>query len=96
MMKIAESLSVMLTEEQKARIISTVETRSVNASLDNYAGEIAEMEAETLAEKGNVGEAGKLRQEAKLKFKEALKYDPTYKRAKENLAKLGLGVPLTL
>jgi hypothetical protein len=96
MFKISEYLKVMLADESKANIARNIETRSVNASLSNYAGEINLSDAAELLQKGKSAEAKKLKKLARSNFKKALKYDPKYKRAKKNLVKLTQGVPLTL
>ncbi|MBW1792767.1 MAG: hypothetical protein JRJ14_11055 [Deltaproteobacteria bacterium] len=70
--------------------------KRTGSSLDNYAGEIAEMEADALKKQGKLDEADKRLQKARERFEEALKHDPNYVKAKENLARLGLGIPMTL
>lgn len=94
--KVSGYLRAMLTEEEKERIAANIETRSVNASLNNYAGEIAVMESDALREQGKTDEADDLLQKAKKKFKKAIEHDPGYKKPKENLARLAMGIPLTL
>lgn len=94
--KVSEYLRAMLTEEEKARIAANIETRSINASLNNYAGEIAVMESDELREQGKLDEADELVKKAKKRFEKALKHDPDYKKPKENLARLAMGIPMTL
>jgi len=94
--KIIEFLEVMLSEEEKAKIVKVVETHSVDASLKNYSGEMAMVKAEELKRTGRKDEAARLLREAKERFSEALQYDPNYQRAKKNLATLAMAIPITL
>jgi len=94
--RISSYLKAMLTEEEKAKISMNIETMSINASLNNYAGEIAVMKADELLEQGKSDEADEVLKNAKKKFETALKHDPKYKKAKRNFKKLVMGFPLTL
>lgn len=94
--KISSYLKAMLTEKEKTKIAMNIETRSINASLNNYAGEIAVMKADELLEQGKSDEADEVLKNAKKNFKKALKHDPKYKKAKRNFKKLVMGIPLTL
>ncbi|MBN2297715.1 MAG: hypothetical protein JXM72_03935 [Deltaproteobacteria bacterium] len=89
-------LRVMLNEEEKARIMGNVETQSVDASLNNYSGEMAVSGAEDLKRAGKNKEALRLLEEAKEHFELALKYDPDYLRARDNLETLTMAIPITL
>jgi hypothetical protein len=86
----------MLDEEKQTKILNTIETKSVDASLKNYSGEIALMKADESKKMGQEKDANMFEKDAKQKFKEALEYDPTYERAKKNLAKLVMAIPMTL
>ncbi len=94
--KILKYLEAALNDEETSKIAENIETRSINASLNNYAGEIKVIRADELKERGEIKEADKELQEAKKNFKTALKHDPNYKRAKRNLAKLVMGMPMTI
>ena len=94
--KVIEFLKVMLTEEEKARIANKIETRSVEASLKNYSGEMATIKIDELQKAGKAEEAAKLKKDAKKMFNEALKEDPAYQRPKENMKKLMMAIPMTL
>jgi len=94
--KIIGFMEVMLSEEEKAKIVKAVETQSVDASLKNYSGEMAMVKAAELKRMGKREEAVRLLREAKERFSEALEYDPNYQRAKKNLATLVMAIPLTL
>ncbi len=94
--KISSYLKAMLTEEEKTKIAMNIETRSIIASLNNYAGEIAVMKADDLLEQGKSDEADEVLKNAKKNFQKALKHDPKYKKAKRNFKKLVMGIPLTL
>ncbi len=95
-LKISNYLKAMLNEDERIEIAQNVETRSYKASLANYAGESALLEARDLTGSGESGEAEFALQRAKDSFKKALKYDPGYQRAKNNLRQLLMGMPLTL
>ncbi len=97
---ITAGLEHSLNEETKQKVMARVDTRIVNASLANYRGE-EKVEKITVLEtvkkdKDDRKTITELKKEAKQNFKEALGYDSGYQKAKENLGKLGLGVPMTL
>lgn len=94
--KVTSYLEAMLSDDDVSRLSSNVGTRSIQASLNNYAGEIWLLEAKNLKNKGRTKQADSARESAKKNFKMALKHDPAYQRAKDNLAKLLMGIPLTL
>ncbi len=80
--------------------MTRVDTKIVNASLANYRGE-EKVEKITVLETVKKDKEirktiSELKNEARESFKEALGYDSGYQKAKENLGKLGLGVPMTL
>jgi TolB-like protein len=94
--KVIDFLEVMLSEENKEKIMKNIETESVNASLKNYSGEMAMVKAQELKRVGKKDEAIRLLRDAKNEFAEALEYDPNYARAKKNLATLARAIPITL
>jgi TolB-like protein len=94
--KVTAYLDAMLTASESSAIKKKVETRSVEASLNNYSGEIAMLTAEQLKQKGDQVKAKEVLNQAKEEFREALKYDPNYERAKQNLAKIAMSIPVTL
>jgi hypothetical protein len=73
-----------------------VETRSLEASLANYAGEQAAADARRLKAQGRMQDAHRLFLEARARFEKALREDPAYARPRANLASLALSIPLTL
>lgn len=89
-------LGAMLTPNEATLLADNVETRSVDASLDNYAGEMALLQADQLKAKGDRDTAEKLIEQARVRFENALQHDPTYERAQKNLASLTLAIPMTL
>jgi TolB-like protein len=95
-LKISNYLNVKLAEEEAAIIAQNVETRSVDASLKNYAGEMAVMRSDELKEKGDAKKAEILLERARENFKKALQHDPNFEKAKHNLEKLAMGIPMTL
>jgi TolB-like protein len=94
--EISPYLEAVLDDAEASIIVANIETTSVSASLNNYAGEIAVLQAQECRERGEPQRADEFLEEAKQKFEKALKHDPDYKRAKENLAKLVMGIPMTL
>jgi TolB-like protein len=94
--EISPYLETVLDDAEASIIAANIETTSVSASLNNYAGEIAVLQAQECRERGEPQRADEYLEEAKQKFEIALKHDPDYKRAKENLAKLVMGIPMTL
>ena len=89
-------LDALLTADEANLLALNIETTSVDASLDNYAGEIAMLEADALKKQGQGLDATKMIQQARVKFEEALKEDPKYRRAEKNLKDLALAIPMTL
>lgn len=94
--KTTSYLDTMLTASEASAIKKNIETRSVDASLSNYAGEIAMLTAEELKQKGNEDKAKDVLNSAKKDFQTALKYDPNYERAKNNLSKIAMSIPVTI
>ncbi len=72
------------------------ETTSVGASLSNYSGEMDLQKARTMKAGGHGDTADELIEIAKSKFKKAIDLDPKYERARKNLEKLTMAVPMTL
>jgi len=95
-LKVMAFLDTMLSEEEQAKLATNIETKSVRASLNNYQGELSLIKADELKSRGLKEEADKIIQNAKSDFQNALKYDPNYERAKENLSKISLAIPVTL
>ena len=93
---VTKTLKIVLDDEKQAEIIRTIETRSIEASLRNYSGEIAMMRAEEMKKLGREEDTMILENDAKQKFREALEYDPKYERARKNLARLVMAIPMTL
>ena len=95
-LEMTSSLGTALTPDEETRLAGNVETKSVDASLDNYAGEMALIQADRLKGKGKSDAARKLIQEAKARFQGAVEHDPGYQRAKMNLSSLTMAIPKTL
>lgn len=94
--KITIFLDAMLSENEQKVIASKVETKSVKASLNNYNGEKSLMEAQALKKEGKEAEAKKILLDAKADFKKAIELDPTYEKAKKNLSKVSMALPVQL
>ena len=94
--KVTKFLNAALTAQEQAMLAKNVETKSVKASLSNYRGELDYLKAMLLKDKGLSDESKRLLKKAKSNFKTALMFDPEYERAKENLSKISLAIPVTL
>jgi TolB-like protein len=94
--KITKYLNVILNEREVAEIRRDIETKSVDASLNNYAGEMNVLKANEFKEKGEIEKANELLKKARKKFEQALKHDKKYKKARKNLLELVKGIPQTL
>jgi TolB-like protein len=94
--KVSDFLETFLNQQEVSAIKEEVETTSVNASLNNYAGEIAVLRAEEYRGRGQKKIAASYEEKAKENFRKALSIDPDYERAKRNLAQLVKGLPMTL
>lgn len=94
--KVAETLKVVLNDAKEKKIMQSIETRSIDASLQNYAGEAALVMADEMKRLGRKKATEAYRNAAKGDFKKALFYDPEYKRAKENLIRLVMAIPMTI
>lgn len=77
--EISPYLEAVLDDAETSIIAMNIETTSVHASLNNYAGEIAVLQAQECRERGEPQRADKFLEEAKHKFQTALKHDPDYK-----------------
>ncbi len=94
--KLLSYMEVALNKQEEDLISRNIETRSIEASLSNYAGELAVIQADKYKKMGESSEAKFLIKEAKKNFKKALRYDPNYAKAKQNLLKLAKAIPMTL
>jgi TolB-like protein len=94
--EVIDFLEVMMNEEDRTRIATEAETRSVDASLMNYSGEMALSRAREMKRTGRNQDAVRLLQEARKNFSAALAYDPAYARARKNLETLAMAIPITL
>ncbi len=94
--KVSKFLNVMLTEEERGKIAARVETKSVKASLSNYRGEIEVEKARDLVKEGKKQEAKRVIETAKESFQQAVQIDPAYQKARKNLSRISLAIPVTL
>lgn len=92
--RVSEFLGTILTQDEQKKIASKVETKSVEASLNNYSGEIAFMQARELKKAGKESEAKLAIAEAKQNFEKAIKLDPAYEKARKNMSRLSLAIPI--
>jgi len=89
-------LGVTLDDNEARTLADQVETKSMDASLSNYAGEMALLEAKEFKSSGKPKQADSLLKQARIRFEVALKHDPGYQRARDNLASLAMAIPMTL
>lgn len=94
--KTSAFLGAMLNEQEQQKLGENVETKSFQASLSNYKGELAVEQAQELKKEGKTEEAKKVIAEAKQSFEQAIKIDPEYEKAKQNLSRISLAMPVTL
>lgn len=94
--KVSQLLGAVFQNEHLLKIQKNIETRSVDASLNNYAGEMALTKANEFKKIGDAEKAEQLLKEAKQSFTLAIKYDPDYEKARKNLLRLSMGMPMTL
>jgi len=95
-LQLLPNLGAMLNKDEIRRFTGNIETKSVDASLNNYAGEIALQKADIMQTEGQMDFSQRMIEEAKQRFKKALDYDPGYERAKLNLDRIVMGIPMTL
>ena len=89
-------LGVALDDSEARMLAGQIETKSLDASLSNYAGEMALLEAKEFKATGKPEQADSLLKQARIRFEIALKHDPGYQRARDNLASLTMAIPMTL
>ena len=94
--KITDGMKLRITEEAKKKLMKKYDTKVIEASLANYKGEEKLEEIAVLKKQNKKEEVKKKTEEAKKDFKEAIKLDSNYEKAKKNLSKIGLGIPMTL
>jgi len=94
--KITDGMNFAMSPEAKEKLRKKYDTRVMKASLANYSGEEKVEEMAVLEKKGKKEEVKKVKEEAKKDFKKALQYDSDYEKARKNLSRLALGVPMTL
>lgn len=95
-LNLLDHMDVVLNKDEQDLISKNIETKSIDASLNNYAGELAMFQANALKKEGKSSEADPLIEEAKNRFEEALQNDPKYARAKKNLINLAKAIPMTI
>ena len=100
---ITERMNLAMNETEKKALMQRHDTRIVRASLANYRGEeklekiqVLEKKAKSEKKEEIKKEVKKIREEAKKDFRKAINYDSEYEKAKKNLSKLVLAVPMTL
>ena len=93
---IAAKMNISLTAEAKDKLVQRYDTKILDASLANYQGEQKLEEMQVLKKQNRTDELKKKQEEAKKDFKKAIELDGDYEKAKKNLSKVGLGIPMTL
>ncbi len=95
-LNIAAKMNIKLTKEAKFKLVERYDTKNLDASLANYRGEEKLEEIALLKKQKKKKELKKKKEEAKREFKKAIKLDSNYEKARKNLSKAGLGIPMTL
>lgn len=100
---ITEGMNLAMNDTAKKTLLERHDTKVVEASLANYRGEEKLEKVQVLEQKAKiekkdelVKEVKKIKEEAKEDFKKALDYDSEYEKAKKNLSRMALAVPMTL
>lgn len=94
--EIAENMNLYVGDEARENLNQRSDTKVIEASLSNYEGE---EKLETLALLESQGQRQKIKEvkeAAREDFERALSYDSDYEKAKRNLSKLALSIPMTL
>ena len=94
--EIAENMNLYVSDEARTNLNQRADTRVIEASLSNYQGE---EKLETLALLESQGQRQKIeemKEAAREDFERALSFDSDYEKAKRNLSKLALSIPMTL
>lgn len=101
--KITEGMNFRLNRNAKNKLMKRYDTRIVAASLANYSGQKKLEEIQILEKRAKVEKrdelkkkAKNIKEEAKQDFKKALNHDTKYEKARKNLSKLSLAIPMTL
>ena len=94
--QIAENMNLYLSEDARASLLSRADTIVMEASLANYEGEAKLEEIAVMEKTGERKRVEEVKESAREDFERALSYDDTYEKAKRNLAKLVLAIPMTL
>jgi TolB-like protein len=95
-LRISEAFSIDLDESAKARLRQRHDTTVVAASLANYSGQDKVEQMKALEQQKRGAEAARAREEAKKLFETAVQQDGRYDKARRNLARLSLAIPMTL
>jgi TolB-like protein len=100
---ITDGMNLAMDEAARKALLARHDTKVVEASLANYRGEeklekiqILEEKVKTEKNAQLAQEVKAIKEEAKQDFKKALDYDSAYEKAKKNLSKLSLAIPMTL
>lgn len=94
--QITENMNLFVSEDAEEMLAERTETTVIEASLANYEGEEKMEEIAVLEKKGEKEKVEEVKEEAKKDFERALDYDKDYEKAKRNLSKLALAIPMTL
>jgi TolB-like protein len=94
--KITEAFNLSLDDDARARLRQRHDTTVVAASLANYGGQDKVEQMKTLERQKLTSEAAKAKDEARTFFESAVRQDANYEKAKKNLARLSLAIPMTL
>jgi TolB-like protein len=94
--RITQALNLELDESAREKLRERRDTTVVAASLANYEGQDRIEQMKALEQQKRAADAARAREEARKLFETAVQYDSKYEKAKKNLARLSLAIPMTL
>ena len=94
--QLAEHMNLYVSDDAQEQLKQRADTKVVEASLANYEGEEKVEDMAVLEKKGEKEKVEEVKEEAKKDFERAIEYDKDYEKAKRNLSKLALAIPMTL
>ncbi len=94
--RVTQALRLELDERSSEELRGRRDTTVLAASLANYEGQDKLEQMKALERQKRAPDAAKAREEARKLFEAAVQYDSKYEKAKRNLARLSLAIPMTL
>ena len=94
--ELSNNMNLSISEEAAEELKERADTRVVEASLANYEGEEKLEEIAILEDSGEKEKAEEAKEKAKADFQRALELDKNYEKARQNLSRLAMAIPMTL